>query len=361
MLKNGLQIIKKIEDNGYSAYIVGGCTRDYYMKKESYDVDICTNAKPKELIKIFDNATLPKEKYGAVTLYDKGVRYEITTFRKELKYENRRPIEIEYTNNLKEDIERRDFTINTLCMNSSLEIIDLFNGKRDIDKRIIRSLGNASVKFNEDPLRILRAIRFATVLNFKLDKDVILAIKDKGNLVREISYERKKSELSKIFVSKNVKYGIKLLCYFHLDEYLEIPNLSKIKITSDILGIYAQLDVISKYPFTKIEKDVILVVNELVKSKKIGKYEVYKYGLYNSSIASEILGINKKNIVKIDRTLPIKTKKDIKITTNEICKILNKKPGPFIKDIYKDIEYMIIYSKLKNDKDKIKEYIIKNY
>ena len=359
MLKNGLQIIKKIEDNGYSAYIVGGCT--YYMKKESYDVDICTNAKPKELIKIFDNATLPKEKYGAVTLYDKGVRYEITTFRKELKYENRRPIEIEYTNNLKEDIERRDFTINTLCMNSSLEIIDLFNGKRDIDKRIIRSLGNASVKFNEDPLRILRAIRFATVLNFKLDKDVILAIKDKGNLVREISYERKKSELSKIFVSKNVKYGIKLLCYFHLDEYLEIPNLSKIKITSDILGIYAQLDVISKYPFTKIEKDVILAVNELVKSKKIGKYEVYKYGLYNSSIASEILGINKKNIVKIDRTLPIKTKKDIKITTNEICKILNKKPGPFIKDIYKDIEYMIIYSKLKNDKDKIKEYIIKNY
>lgn len=153
-------------------------------------------------------------------------------------------------------------------MNSSLEIIDLFNGKRDIDKRIIRSLGNASVKFNEDPLRILRAIRFATVLNFKLDKDVILAIKDKGNLVREISYERKKSELSKIFVSKNVKYGIKLLCYFHLDEYLEIPNLSKIKITSDILGIYAQLDVISKYPFTKIEKDVILAVNELVKSKK---------------------------------------------------------------------------------------------
>ena len=109
MLKNGLQIIKKIEDNGYSAYIVGGCTRDYYMKKESYDVDICTNAKPKELIKIFDNATLPKEKYGAVTLYDKGVRYEITTFRKELKYENRRPIEIEYTNNLKEDIERRDY------------------------------------------------------------------------------------------------------------------------------------------------------------------------------------------------------------------------------------------------------------
>ena len=90
-----------------------------------------------------------------------------------------------------------------------------------------------------------------------------------------------------------------------------------------VVGIYAQLDVISKYPFTKIEKDVILAVNELVKSKKIGKYEVYKYGLYNSSIASEILGINKKNIVKIDRTLPIKTKKDIKITTNEICKILD--------------------------------------
>ena len=205
MLKYSLYIIKMIEDAGFNAYIVGGFVRDYYMKKDSYDVDICTNAKPKDLIKIFSDATLPNEKYGAVTLYYKGVRYEITTFRKELKYINRRPVEIEYTNELYEDIERRDFTINAMCMNTKGEIIDLFNGKKDIDKKIIRCLGNADKKFNEDPLRILRAIRFATVLNFKLDKDVIIAINNNSNLLKDISYDRKKSELNKIFVSKNVK------------------------------------------------------------------------------------------------------------------------------------------------------------
>ena len=284
MLKNGLQIIKKIEDNGYSAYIVGGCTRDYYMKKESYDVDICTNAKPKELIKIFDNATLPKEKYGAVTLYDKGVRYEITTFRKELKYENRRPIEIEYTNNLKEDIERRDFTINTLCMNSSLEIIDLFNGKRDIDKRIIRSLGNASVKFNEDPLRILRAIRFATVLNFKLDKDVILAIKDKGNLVREISYERKKSELSKIFVSKNVKYGIKLFVNYGEGGIAQDWNFGISQCKTEYITIAHQDDIYEPEYLVNILKNIekarkpIILFTDYGEIKKSKKYEALDYG-----------------------------------------------------------------------------------
>ena len=361
MLKNSLYIIKMIEDVGFNAYIVGGFVRDYYMKKDSYDVDICTNAKPKDLIKIFSDATLPNEKYGAVTLYYKGVRYEITTFRKELKYINRRPVEIEYTNELYEDIERRDFTINDMCMNTKGEIIDLFNGKKDIDKKIIRCLGNADKKFNEDPLRILRAIRFATVLNFKLDKDVIIAINNNSNLLKDISYDRKKSELNKIFVSKNVKYGIKLICNLGLDKYLELNNLNKIKLTSDILGIWAQLEVLDKYPFTKIERDVITAVNTLLEHKKITKYDVYKVGLYNSSIAAEILGINKKNIVKMDRDLPIRNKEDIDISVTEILDLLNKEPGSFIKDIYSNIEYLILYSKLKNSNDKLREYIINNY
>ena len=248
-----------------------------------------------------------------------------------------------------------------MCMNTKGEIIDLFNGKKDIDKKIIRCLGNADKKFNEDPLRILRAIRFATVLNFKLDKDVIIAINNNSNLLKDISYDRKKSELNKIFVSKNVKYGIKLICNLGLDKYLELNNLNKIKLTSDILGIWAQLEVLDKYPFTKIERDVITAVNTLLEHKKITKYDVYKVGLYNSSIAAEILGINKKNIVKMDRDLPIRKKEDIDISVTEILDLLNKEPGSFIKDIYSNIEYLILYSKLKNSNDKLREYIINNY
>ena len=145
-----LDIINKIEESGYLAYIVGGMVRDYVMKRDSYDVDICTSATPKDLIKIFDDAILPKEKYGAVTLKYKDVRYEITTFRKELKYVKRRPVEIAYTNSFYEDMKRRDFTINSMVMNKDGQIIDIFDGKKDIDNRIIRCVGNAKDKFTDD-------------------------------------------------------------------------------------------------------------------------------------------------------------------------------------------------------------------
>ena len=360
MLKKNLEILKKIESYGYSAYIVGGYVRDYIMKYESSDVDICTNAKPKDLIKIFDNAVLPKEKYGAVTIRYKDVRYEITTFRKELKYKNRKPIEIEYTDDLNEDIRRRDFTINSLCMDSSGNIIDLFNGKKDIERRTIKSLGNPVNKFYDDPLRILRAIRFATVLNFKLDKDVVLGIKENAKYLKDISYDRKKIELNKIFTSKNIKYGLKLINTFNLGEYLDL-NLNKIKFTSDILGVWAQLDVIDKYPFTKIEKESIRNILNIVENKTIGKYDIYKYGLYTTSIAAEILGINKNVIVKLERKLPIHSKSEIDITTNEILELVNKKPGAWLSSLYEGLEVNIVNSKLENNNEKIKEYILKNY
>lgn len=360
MLKKNLEILKKIEDNGYQAYIVGGYVRDFLMKYDSADVDICTNARPKDLIKIFNDAILPSEKYGAVTIKYSGIRYEITTFRKELKYENRRPIEIEYTNDLVEDIERRDFTINSMCMDRDGNIIDLFDGKKDISKKIIKSLGDASIKFEEDPLRILRAIRFATTLNFKLDKDIVLSIKENAKYLKDISYDRKKIELNKIFASNNVKYGIKLINSFNLGEYLDI-NLNKIKFTSDILGIWAQLDVIDKYPFTKNEKDIIKNIVKIVENKTIGKYEIYKYGLYQTSIAAEILGINKNIIVRLDRNLVIRSKKDINITSEEILKLVDKEPGIWLSNLYDDLEMKIITSKLNNEKSKIIEYILKKY
>lgn len=360
MLKNNLEMLSKIEEYGFNAYIVGGYVRDYLMKKESSDVDICTDAKPKDLIKIFKEASLPTSKYGNVLVVYKGIRYEITTFRKELKYENRRPIKIEYTDDLIEDLERRDFTINSMCMTKDGYIIDLFDGKKDISRKIIKSLGNASIKFYEDPLRILRAIRFATVLNFKLDKDVVNGIKENGKYLKNISYDRKKEELNKIFASSNIKYGIKLINNMHLGEFLDV-NFDKIRLTTDTLGIWAQLNVLNVYPFNKHEKTIISNIEKIVKNKTLSKYEIYKYGLYCTSIAAEILGINKKVIVRLERKLPIKSKKDININTEEILEIISREPGEWLSDLYEELESGILTSKIKNDKDKIIEYILKKY
>ena len=355
-----LEMLSKIEKIGFKAYIVGGYVRDYCLGNKSLDVDICTDATPKDLIKIFKNAILPKDVYGAVTVKYKNIRFEITTFRKELEYKDRKPIKIEYIGDLYSDISRRDFTINSLCMDLNGNIIDLFDGRKDIDNKIIKSLGDANNKFYEDPLRILRAIRFATTLNFDLDKEVIDAIKTNSIYLRKISYDRKKMELNKIFASSNIRYGIKLLKDLGISKYLDI-DLNDIKYTTDTLGIWAQLKASSKYPFNRIEKNMIDNILKMVENKTIGKYDIYKYGLYISSIAAEILGINKQVIVKLERNLPIHSKKDINITAKEILNIINKEPGIWITKLYEDLENKIISGRLKNENSKIIDYIIRNH
>ena len=250
MLETALKLLKKIEDNGYEAYIVGGFVRDYILGRDSLDVDINTNARPMDIKQIFNDIFIPKVEYGSVTVFYHNIRFEITTYRKELTYiNNRKPIEFEYIDDLLEDLNRRDFTINTICMNSKGEIIDLLNGKRDLENKEINTVGDSYEKFNQDSLRILRAIRFATILNFKLSDEVKTAIKNTKQNLMFLSYQRKKEELDKIFSSNNAKYGVELLKELELDKELEIYNLDEIKLNVDIIGIWASLDISSKYLF----------------------------------------------------------------------------------------------------------------
>ena len=166
------------------------------MNKTSYDIDICTNALPKNVKELFKNCELTS--YGNVFFKLKKYDFEITTYRKELKYENRRPKEVVYINNLIEDLLRRDFTINTICLNQNNEIIDLLDGVEDIKNRTLKIVGDPDLKLKEDPLRILRAIRFATVLDFDLDSNLQDSIFRNKYLLRDLSFYRKKQELESL-------------------------------------------------------------------------------------------------------------------------------------------------------------------
>lgn len=363
MLKEALKLLNQFEEKGYSAYIVGGFVRDYVLGINSDDVDIATSATPKEIMEMFPNSVLPKEEYGSVTLYLKNERYEITTFRKEIKYiNNRKPIEIEYISSLMEDLKRRDFRMNTLCIDKFGNVLDYFDGKKDIENKVINTVGNSNYKFSQDSLRILRAVRFATSLNFSLSDEVKSAIIENKHLLKTLSYSRKKQELDKIFTSNNAKYGVDLLIELGLDKELEIYNLDKIKLCNDIISIWASLELSDKYKqeFSSSEKEIIKDVKEVLKIG-ISNYSLYKYGLYANQIASNILGVDKSKIVGIYEKMPIKTRKDIQITSGEIEELLNIKPGPFFKEIYEKLTLEIINNNLENDKDKIKEYILNNY
>lgn len=362
MLEDSLKILKRITDAGYSAYLVGGFVRDYLLGIPSSDVDICTNAKPKELLSIFENAKIPKEDYGSVVVILKNTCYEITTFRKEIKYlDYRRPESIEYIDSLELDVLRRDFTINTLCMDKDKNIIDILNGRKEIEDGIIKCVGDSNQKFSDDALRILRAVRFAAKLNFSLDKDVVQAILKNKHLLRNISYERKKEELDKIFTSNYVDYGISLLLELGLDLELEIPKLKLVKNTSSLIAIWTVLDVLDVYHFSNNEKDLILDVQKALLLDNLDPYTLYKYGLYVNSTAGDIKGISNISITQAYNDLPIHSRGDILIKAPDIMKALNREEGPYLKEIYEDLERAILYSKLLNDKDVLLQYCVDNY
>ena len=358
MYNTAIEILKKIEKNGFVAYIIGGFVRDKYLGINSNDIDICTNATPKDLKKIFGMENIKNVNYGSLTLFLKNNHYEITTFRKEIEYKrNRVPSKITYIDSLEEDVVRRDFTINTICIDKNNNTIDLLNGRNDLDNKLIKMVGDPFIKIEQDSLRILRAIRFATRLNFKIEEQLFKAIKKYAYLVKDLSFYRKKQELDKIFSSPNNKYGIDLLKKSHVDKYLDI-NLDNIKYTDDLLGIWSQINP-DNYSFTKHEKETIERINYL-KDKELTDYILYKDGLYISSIVADIKGLNRKNLISRYDNLPIHSKKDICIKTIDICNILDIEPIK-AKDIFNDIEKAIIDNKVINDYDNIKNYLEKHF
>ena len=309
MEKNIKKILETLENEGYQAYLVGGYVRDYLLGVTSFDVDIATDALPKDIHRIFNSS---KNNYGSVNIKIDKLNVDITTFRKDLNYVNRRPSKVVYINNLKEDLERRDFTINAICMNKNGKIIDLLNGCKDLDRRTIKMIGSIDVKLKEDPLRIMRAIRFACILDFKIEDELYEKIKEYSYLVGDLSKERIKNELDKILISKNYKYGLELMKDTKISEVLEI-NYDDINYVDDLLGMWAQVKVLN-IPFTNVEKGNIIKITEVLDFGKIDNEILYKYGLYISRVAGKILNIKTTKISKMYNKLPIKSREDIDIT-----------------------------------------------
>lgn len=352
MEKNIKKILETLENEGYQAYLVGGYVRDYLLGVTSFDVDIATDALPKDIHRIFNSS---KNNYGSVNIKVDKLNVDITTFRKDLNYVNRRPSKVVYINNLKDDLERRDFTINAICMNKNGKIIDLLNGCKDLDRRTIKMIGSIDVKLKEDPLRIMRAIRFACILDFKIEDELYEKIKEYSYLVGDLSKERIKNELDKILISKNYKYGLELMKDTKISEVLEI-NYDDINYVDDLLGMWAQVKVLN-IPFTNVEKWNIIKITEVLDFGKIDNEILYKYGLYISRVAGKILNIKTTKISKMYNKLPIKSREDIDITSKEISSIVGV--GEVIGETYKIIEKEILNYRLKNKKSEILKYLEK--
>jgi len=278
MLESSLNLLQRISDYGYEAYIVGGFPRDLKLGRKTKYIDICTDATPMEIMNIFPDTDAVNSEYGTIIVTFEKTRFEITTFRKEISYTgNRKPSKIQYIDSLKEDLDRRDFVMNTLCLDKNGSEIDLLGANKDINDKIIRMIGDPKIRLKEDALRILRAIRFATILDFEIDSNLKNYIKKYAHLLKKLSYDRKKEELDRIFASNNKEKGIKLLCELKLIDALEIPKLKSIKITHSSLVTWALLEVNNKYNFTVSEKDLIDDIVKLKDIKVLNRKVLYEY------------------------------------------------------------------------------------
>ena len=352
MLETALKVLNIIEDNSYEAYIVGGFVRDYVMGIKSNDVDITTNARPKDLIKIFPNANIDNEVYGSVTVYLNNIRFEITTYRDDGNYlDNRHPDTINYVNDLKTDLKRRDFTINTICMGKAGNIVDLLSCRSDIDNKIIKTVIDPLESFKIDCLRILRAIRFATTLDFELAKEVKEAIIQSRYLLKDLSINRKKEELDKIFSSPNIEKGIMLIKELGLIDVLFLENINKVIPCSQVIGIWTMLEVDDIYPFTRNELNLMKDIRNAIKNNPLDYTTLYYYDLYPCIVAGEIIGISKKEIMDNYNSMPIHKRGDIVVDSYDLIDYLNIEDGPIMSKLWKELELNILNLEVSNTKE----------
>jgi len=222
-------IIKKLEQKSFQAFVVGGCVRDVLLDKEPNDWDIATDAKPEQVSKIFPKS-FAVNKFGTVTVLTKNKKanlkeVEITTFRTEEKYTDKRhPDKVSWAKTIDDDLKRRDFTINALAIDPKGNLIDKFNGAKDLKDKKIRAVGKPEERFSEDALRLLRAVRFATTLDFKIEEKTLKAIKKQAGLLEFISDERIRDEFVKIIMTDTADKGIELLRETGLLKHI-IPEL----------------------------------------------------------------------------------------------------------------------------------------
>ena len=370
---SAINILEKFNEAGYEAYFVGGCVRDYLLNDNFSDIDITTNALPDEVKKIFRKSIDTGIQHGTVTILVDEDSFEVTTFRTEDDYiDHRTPEKVEFVSDLKEDLDRRDFTINAMALDSKGKLYDYHCGEKHLRNKIIKTVNNPNERFFEDALRMLRAFRFSSKLGFEIEENTLKAIKNNAELIKFVSIERIVNEFRKLLTGKGNKRSLELLLDSKLNNY--IPFLDEISKIIDFSNytFCQSLYILSKINDISFEKlKELKLSNKEIKQVKI--YEkinkdfisnipleiiLYNYDIEDVTfIASYSKYYDMEDIEKIK--LPIESFNDIAITSMEIISIIDKPAGPWIKEIIKKLEEDILLSKIDNRRKDILDFLIK--
>lgn len=374
-----LPILETIEAAGYEAYFVGGSVRDTLLNKPIHDVDIATSAFPAEVKALFEKTVDTGIEHGTVMILDHGQGYETTTFRTESDYTDfRRPDEVTFVRSLKEDLKRRDFTVNALALTHTGEVIDLFDGISDLENHVLRAVGKAEERFHEDALRMMRAVRFAAQLDFKIENNTQQAIQDNAALLANISIERTNVEFTKLMQGRAATYGMLELLKNRLNLYM--PGLENADI--DLIGMAELLKVAQPTDDTQAWGLLVFELgltpedagsflrkwkhsNELIKTiqtstallnvLRLGEASDWELYMTGSALPTAIAVANLSELqldtdelaARYDQ-LPIHARHELALAGSDLMTNLDVKPGPILGKILNQLEHEVVENKVAN-------------
>ena len=379
-LEAALEVLNLIETHSFQAFFVGGFVRDHILGIEANDIDIATNALPSQIANIFEVVNTGI-KFNSVTILYQGYEFETTTYRIDLDYkDNRHPVCC-VADSLVDDLKRRDFTINAMAMDKNFKIVDIFDGQKDLDNKIIRTVYDPIKRFTEDALRMLRACYFAAKLDFTIANDTLDAIKKSSHLIQCLSNDRILWELEKIVKSKNPMKGFDYLLTTNILPYLLLfkDGISLI-IEKDIhdlnwvlflcLCFYSNPEALNeihiKAELRRQISDSIELSRKALKND-FDNIELFDYGLEIALLANQINVYqrnSKDNSVKIKSNydkLVIHSMIELNLKAQDIIdgvKLQNKKS---INEILLDVKEKVLNKKIDNNREKILKYIKKYY
>lgn len=385
--KEANTILDTLQKNGFEAYYVGGSVRDYLMDVSIGDIDITTNALPEDIQNIFPRTIDVGVEHGTVIVVINKTPFEVTTYRTETTYSDyRRPDSVSFTTSIKEDLARRDFTMNAVAMDRMFKIYDPYNGQLSIKNKEIVTVGDPYERFNEDALRMLRAIRFVSQLDFKLNESTFNGIVKLASNVQYISVERIVQELKKLYSGVNVSHAKSLLIHSKILKFipyykkLNIDDIKKTNVHSLINEIIIQ-QILNENNHFKNElklsndeknniKNSLSFYNDLGENESpiILAYNYNEHIILNlKNIISENNFLNQQYLNQIDdillekSRLTIKSKKDLAVNGNDLMKTLNRHGGPWLKEVLSEIERNVLFNKLDNNYETIIEWVNNEY
>lgn len=345
MWKAAKRVIEKIEQAGFEAVFVGGAVRDFIIGQPNNDVDIATSALPAEIKAIFNETIDVGIEHGTVLVLDEGEPIEVTTYRTDGLYtDHRRPDAVTFVRNLEDDLARRDFTMNAMAMTRDGVIIDLYNGQEDIQRKVIRAVGQAEQRFKEDALRMMRAIRFSAQLGFTIESTTLSAIQSLAEQIQYVARERIHAELNKIWTSRFPVQGVVMLRQTTLNQFLQgtfvVADWKSFQTENPLVGwayfyvLNEQEAFFSYYKCSNKEKEFAKQVAEAY-GKLQASWQVLDYFYYDIEVLNtafdialwreQEIALSKHEIALKKAQLPIATAQQLAISGRDVIEWAQKR------------------------------------